>query len=165
MLLGTGIAQEKVDHPLWRAYQEKYNSHHGSIPVLSSTFPKNNALRLYDGQIHTLRGIIKKDPLDLILEEWSAAYDIAIFPQFFRNFPQFSAIFPQFFRNFSQLDSTPPDRSSPPPPLLVLNLEANRRGTILRWVTHHTNRPISGSGKIGSSFQPPVVMASGGQHP
>ena len=71
MLLGTGIAQEKVDHPLWRAYQEKYNSHHGSIPVLSSTFPKNNALRLYDGQIHTLRDIVKKDPLDLILDEWS----------------------------------------------------------------------------------------------
>ena len=44
-----------------------------------------------------------------------AAYDIAIFPQFFRNFPQFSAIFPQFFRNFSQLDSTPLDRNFSPP--------------------------------------------------
>ena len=44
-----------------------------------------------------------------------AAYDIAIFPQFFRNFPQFSAIFPQFSRNFSQLDSTPPDRNFSPP--------------------------------------------------
>ena len=44
-----------------------------------------------------------------------AAYDIAIFPQFFRNFPQFSAIFPQFSRNFSQLNSTPPDRNFSPP--------------------------------------------------
>ena len=60
MILGTGIPQEKLDHPLWRAYQEKYNSHHGSLPVLSSTFPKANALRLYDGHIHTLRDITKE---------------------------------------------------------------------------------------------------------
>ena len=44
-----------------------------------------------------------------------AAYDIATFPQFFRNFQQLFAIFPQFFRNFSQLDSTPQDCNSPPP--------------------------------------------------
>ena len=69
MLLGTEIPQEKVDHPRWRAYQEKYNSHHGSIPRLSSTFPKNNALRLY--LLHTFRDIIQTNPLDLFLDEWS----------------------------------------------------------------------------------------------
>ena len=51
--------------------EEKYNSHHGSIPVFSSIFPKSNALRLYAGQLHTLRDIIKKDLLHLILDEWS----------------------------------------------------------------------------------------------
>ena len=51
--------------------EEKYNSHHGSVPALSSIFPKSNALWLYDGLLHTLRDIIKKDPLHLIFDEWS----------------------------------------------------------------------------------------------
>ena len=45
-------------------------------------------------------------------------------------------------------------------PRVVLHLEAKRRGTIQRWVAHHANRPISGSGKIGPYLHPPVPVVT-----
>ena len=49
-----------------------------------------------------------------------------------------------------------------PVPHVVLHLEAKRRGTIWRWMTHQANQPISLSGQIASYPHSPIVTAGRG---
>ena len=57
---GAGIPLDKLDHPLVRAWLQKYTTIAGCLPQGSSDFPKVNGQRVLDGH----RGAIHKKTAD-----------------------------------------------------------------------------------------------------
>ena len=68
---GAGIPLDKLDHPLVRAWLQKYTTIAGCLPQGSSDFPKVNGQRVLDGH----RGAIHKKTADrnttLLFDEWT----------------------------------------------------------------------------------------------
>ena len=68
---GAGIPLDKLDHPLMRAWLQKYTTIAGCLPQGSSNFPKVNSQCVLDGHQGAVRNKTTKSDTTLLFDEWT----------------------------------------------------------------------------------------------
>ena len=68
---GAGIPLDKLDHPLMRAWLQKYTTIAGCLPQDSSHFPKVNGQCVLDGHQGAIRKKIADRDTTLLFDEWT----------------------------------------------------------------------------------------------
>ena len=86
MCWGAGIPPEKLNHPLFRKWLQKYTDINGCIPTLCGNFPKVNIIRLNDGMQSAIMRLLNGRPVSVFFDEWTDSRRIATLAVLVRSF-------------------------------------------------------------------------------